>query len=181
MESGVDIGFAHAPIGLVVTRFRVVQRCNIRFGEMFGFEGEQLEGQSLSKLYPSLKDFYHIGDKGQKILRDSGSYINERIMKRGNGELFWCRVRGQSLTPENPFAHAVWSFADLAESRPVVELSARERQVAILVTEGLTSKEIANSLDISPRTIEAHRARLLQKFGVRNSAELIARLTGIQL
>ena len=103
------------------------------------------------------------------------------FMKRRGGDLFWCRVRGQSLTPDDPFAHAVWSFADLSGVRPITHLSRRERQVAMHLTEGLTSKEIARLLDISPRTVEAHRAKLIEKLEARNGAELIARLTGTPL
>jgi DNA-binding CsgD family transcriptional regulator len=88
---------------------------------------------------------------------------------------------GQSLTPEDPFALSVWSFADFSEKRPVVTFSVRERQVAMLLTAGKTSKEIARHLTISPRTVEAHRAHLLAKLGARNSAELIARVAGVPL
>ena len=110
-----------------------------------------------------------------------GRYRDERIMRRRSGELFWCRVRGQSLDPELPFARAVWSFADISEARPVTELTRRERQVATMMAEGLTSKEIARALDISPRTVEVHRARLLEKFGARNSLELVAQIAGVPL
>lgn len=114
-------------------------------------------------------------------MKATGRYVNERIMRRSDGELFWCRVRGNSLTVNDPFAQAIWSFADISDNRPVLELSKRERQVAILVAEGRTSKEIAWNLSLSPRTVEAHRARLIEKFDARNSAELIARLTGMPL
>ena len=100
-------------------------------------------------------------------------------MRRRDGALFWCRVRGQSLTPDDPFARAVWSMADISDARPIVELSKRERQVAMLLTVGHTSKEIARLLDISHRTVEGHRANLNIKLGVRNSAECVARLSGI--
>ncbi|MNR68626.1 Transcriptional regulatory protein FixJ [compost metagenome] len=42
-----------------------------------------------------------------------------------------------------------------------------------LVADGLSSKEIAKELDVSPRTIEAHRANLFNKLGVNSLAELI--------
>jgi DNA-binding CsgD family transcriptional regulator len=44
---------------------------------------------------------------------------------------------------------------------------------------GLTSKEIARHLDISYRTVETHRARLNRKLDVRNTAECIARMSGL--
>ena len=52
-------------------------------------------------------------------------------------------------------------------------LTAREWQVFDLVVTGLSNKQIAYELSISPRTVELHRARLMQKMGVRNTASLI--------
>lgn len=114
-------------------------------------------------------------------MRGNGRYDDERIMRRSDSSLFWCRVRGQSLILTDPFAHSVWSFADLSEVRPVTVLTRRERQVAMYLMEGKTSKEIARLLQISPRTIEAYRSQLLNKFNARNGAELIARLAGMPL
>lgn len=56
---------------------------------------------------------------------------------------------------------------------PYGELSAREREVLHLVVDGLTIKEIAQRLDISTKTAENHRGRVLTKLGLRNSAELV--------
>lgn len=52
-------------------------------------------------------------------------------------------------------------------------LTGREHQVFELLAEGRTNKEIARSLDISPRTVEIHRARVMEKLEVRTLAELI--------
>lgn len=182
MDDSGETGFEHAPLGLVISRDRMIGRCNRAFCAMFGYAREgELAGKSLSLLYPSTEEFQRIGTIGLKQMRATGFYVDERIMKRRDGELFWCRVRGQSLTPNEPFAHAVWSFADLSGVRPITHLSKRERQVAMYLTEGHTSKEIARLLEISPRTVEAHRARLIEKLEARNGAELIARLTGTPL
>ena len=56
---------------------------------------------------------------------------------------------------------------------PYGRLTAREREVFNLVVEGLTTKEIARRLDISVKTAENHRARVIAKVGVRNTAELV--------
>lgn len=52
-------------------------------------------------------------------------------------------------------------------------LTAREREVFRLIAEGLTTKEIARQLAISTKTAENHRARVLTKIAVRNTAELV--------
>mgnify|MGYP006193092351 FL=1 len=56
---------------------------------------------------------------------------------------------------------------------PYGSLTPREREVFHLIAEGLTTKEIARKLDISVKTAENHRARVIDKLGVRNTAELV--------
>lgn len=159
----------------------MIRRCNLRLAEMFGAQPSDCEGRSIEDFYASKEDFQTIGAKVYSAIRDTGRYSDERIMRRLDGTLFWCRVRGQSTTPENPFQKSVWSFADLSGDRPVVELTQREREVAILTCRGLTSKEIGLDLGLSYRTVEEYRARLLRKFGARKLAELVAKLSGMPL
>lgn len=52
------------------------------------------------------------------------------------------------------------------------QLSGREQQVLQLVLGGKPSRQIADELHISVRTVEFHRARIMQKLGVRSTAEL---------
>jgi two-component system response regulator NreC len=56
---------------------------------------------------------------------------------------------------------------------PYGTLTSREREVLHLMVDGLTTKEISRQLDISVKTAENHRGRVLSKLGVRNSAELV--------
>ena len=55
-------------------------------------------------------------------------------------------------------------------------LSQRERLVLAQVLQGATSKEIARTLDITPRTVEFHRANIMRKYGAKNSAELVRKV-----
>ncbi|RPI29031.1 MAG: DNA-binding response regulator [Acidobacteria bacterium] len=52
-------------------------------------------------------------------------------------------------------------------------LSKREREVITLVVKGLSSKEIADHLFISVKTVESHRARIMEKTGAKNLPELV--------
>jgi DNA-binding CsgD family transcriptional regulator len=98
-------------------------------------------------------------------------------MRRKNGELFWCHVAGRALDRANPFKCAVWMFEDISQRRPVTtQLTLREREIAQQLVAGATSKQIGRALGISPRTVEAHRARLMKKFDASSHGELVARL-----
>lgn len=71
------------------------------------------------------------------------------------------------------------SEADQAEHRrrgeAVATLTEREREVMLLLGEGLQNREVAARLGLSPRTVEVHKARILAKLGIRNVAELVRR------
>lgn len=60
-----------------------------------------------------------------------------------------------------------------SDEEALERLTPRERQVLRLVAEGLSSKEIASSLDISVKTVMAHRANTMDKLGIRNRSKLI--------
>ena len=52
-------------------------------------------------------------------------------------------------------------------------LSEREREIFQLIAEAYSNKEIADLLSVSPATVETHRAHILQKLDVHNTAELV--------
>ncbi|HEY8153688.1 MAG TPA: response regulator transcription factor [Myxococcota bacterium] len=62
---------------------------------------------------------------------------------------------------------------DRNASSAIGALSGREREVLQLIGEGLSSKEIAESLGVSARTVEAHRANVMEKLGIHKVAGLV--------
>ncbi|SFE52698.1 regulatory protein, luxR family [Sulfitobacter brevis] len=63
--------------------------------------------------------------------------------------------------------------AERAEAVALVQhLSAREQQVLEMIAKGLTTKQIADALSLSPRTVESHRAAIAVKAGTSSAAEL---------
>ncbi|GAB6041704.1 response regulator transcription factor [Endothiovibrio diazotrophicus] len=59
-------------------------------------------------------------------------------------------------------------------------LSPREREVLALVVEGISNKEIAKRLDISYRTVEVHRAKVMDKMGVDSLPELVRSVIALE-
>lgn len=62
---------------------------------------------------------------------------------------------------------------DQKTTEPPVTLTKREEEIVTLVAKGLTSQDIAKKLFISPRTVETHRSRIMDKLGVNNAAGLV--------
>ncbi len=66
-------------------------------------------------------------------------------------------------------ANAVRSNVDVPED----PLTPREREVLQLVAEGMTSKEVSNMLHVSPKTVDAHRASIMRKLDLHDTAGLV--------
>lgn len=180
-EPDYRTAFELAPIGLVVSRERLIVDCNAQVLAIFGASRSDLVGQSFERLYPTSEEFERTGQRIAAMLGADGRYADERVMKRlagpRAGELFWCHVSGRALEPQRPHAAGIWAFEDLSARRQLtVALTGREREIAALLIEGLTSKGIARRLDISPRTVEVYRGRLMKKYRAATSGELVHRL-----
>ncbi|SOE21707.1 DNA-binding response regulator, NarL/FixJ family, contains REC and HTH domains [Spirosomataceae bacterium TFI 002] len=63
----------------------------------------------------------------------------------------------------------------------VKKLSTRESEILTLIASGLTTKEIAEKLFVSTRTVETHRVNMMKKLNVKNSAELIRKASELDL
>lgn len=182
-HSDIDyrLAFDLAPIGMVLSRNRAIVDCNQQVCVMFGVSREQLMGQSFQLLYPSADEYERTGLRIGPILNAHGVYADDRVMKRVDGRLkgetFWCHVTGRALKPGAPHEAGIWTFEDLSARKPVkAELTAREREVAAHLMDGLTSKEMGRALGISHRTVEIYRVKLMRKYQASGAADLIQKL-----
>jgi PAS domain S-box-containing protein len=169
--------FMQAPVGMCIAVDRVVQSCNLALAAMFGYARDELQGRSFSIMYPTMEEFVRTGDRVAPNMHATGTYSDAHIMRRKNGDLFWCHVIGK--VPDHPRAAGavVWTFEDISEKRPVsAALSPREREIAALLVAGKTSKMIARAIDLSPRTVEMYRAQLMKKYAAATSSELVRKL-----
>ena len=180
-EIDYRLAFDLAPVGMVLSRNRAMVDCNQRLCDMFGATREQLIGQSFVLLYPSADEYERTGQRIGPILNANGVYADDRVMKRVGGRLqgetFWCHVTGRALNRDAPHEAGIWTFEDLTARKPVkAELTAREREVAAHLMDGLTSKAIGRALGISHRTVEIYRVKLMRKYQAGSAADLIQKL-----
>lgn len=176
----IALAFDKAPIGLVLTEDRVIHTCNDTFCQMVGYAKSALLGQSFRMLYQSDNEFQQIRNIGLSHLIEKGTYSDERLVRHKDGNQFWCRFRAVTLTPDQPLDRTILSFAHIPDHISGTTLTRRERQVVGLLSKGLTSKEIARNLSLSPRTIEDYRTTLRKKFGAKNTNELLAQLMRLE-
>ena len=85
------------------------------------------------------------------------------VRKAGRGETY--------LSPE--ISEAVLNAYQGKSEIPEDPLSARERQVLQLIAEGKSTKEAASALDISVKTAETYRTRIMEKLDIHNIASLV--------
>lgn len=167
---------ADIPVPTVFAAHRIIRDCNEPFAQLFAYERQEMIGLSFRQLYQDVGDFVRVGEQWRAHLVDGTVYFDERVMRRKDGSTLWCRVHGRSRTPDDPFAAALYCFEPMQRGIAPSEhvLTGRQRQILTLVAQGRTNAEIGAELDLSQRTIEAHRARLMRAIGVRNGAELMS-------
>ncbi|WP_175779539.1 LuxR family transcriptional regulator [Burkholderia anthina] len=179
LDAVAAVAAAQCPVGIVLARDRRIVWCNERFAADFGYTVDDLIGESLATLYPSVTEFTHVGERNGATLVQDGLCSNEQLMRVRDGGLQWFRVIGRATDRAAPQREAVWLVFPLATSTETARLTPREREVLMLLAEGQTAKECARDLNISPRTVEKVIARLRMRVRARNVAELMSRVASV--
>jgi two-component system response regulator FixJ len=78
-----------------------------------------------------------------------------------------------ALLFDDPEVQEVLEAAQARASRRLERLTDRQRQVAVLMAEGLPNKTIAHRLELSPRSVENHRNEVMRRTGVSSLASLV--------
>lgn len=105
----------------------------------------------------------------------ASGYVLKTAANRDLIEACRASMRGEPFLYPRAVTALVRDYLERArrgEAVPQDPLTPRELQVVKLIAEGYTSDEIADALVISRKTVDHHRARILDKLGMRNGAEL---------
>ncbi len=81
--------------------------------------------------------------------------------------------KGESFLYPSAAATLIKDYLHRADEEPYDRLTAREREILKLIAEGHTSREIADRLFISLKTVLGHRTKIMQKLDIHNRTELI--------
>jgi DNA-binding NarL/FixJ family response regulator len=105
----------------------------------------------------------------------ASGYVLKTAANRDLVEACRASMRGEPFLYPKAVAALIRDYLErdrTDEAEPKDPLTPRERQVVKLIAEGQTSDEIAKTLVISRKTVDHHRASILDKLGMRNGAEL---------
>jgi PAS domain S-box-containing protein len=180
-DVALRFGFMFAPVSILVLRHRTIVECNHEAETMFGYTRKEMISCSARMLFPNQVDFRRIGERAEQWLRTHPLYEDERFMQTKDGRIFWVRCAAVPFTQSDPFELMVCSFSTTAEDSSTQDgVTHREKEIANYVVNGWTSRQIADALAISPRTVETHRANLMKKFRARNVADLVSKTLALR-
>lgn len=118
-------------------------------------------------MYGEEEYYYKMVDAGAKgfVLKDSDIFeVREAILTV---------MKGGSYFSQELLYHVIQKIKHREHEAKVANLSKREKEILLKICEGLSNQEIAETLFISKRTVDKHRANLLGKTNSKNTASLI--------
>jgi two-component system response regulator NreC len=117
---------------------------------------------------PYIMEALQAGAKGYLLKDSAGKDLIRAIEVVATGKSFFSPSVSKVLLDDY-----VRRMANAGVTDRYQTLSEREREVFQLIAEGRTNKTIADILSVSPTTIETHRAHILHKLDIHNTAELV--------
>jgi DNA-binding NarL/FixJ family response regulator len=121
-------------------------------------------------MHKSKQYFYHAmaaGADGYLVKDDSDEELLIAVRKIQSGKNYISPFLAED------FADDVINSYRKEKKSPFQELTKREKEILQFVVDGYTSKQMADNLGLSPRTVDHHRSNLLHKFKMKNSVDLV--------
>ena len=120
--------FDNAAVGILFARDRVVQRCNRKLAEIFGYQPEELGGRSTRIFYLSEADYQRHSAKMLPVLMAGGTYIGETRARQKDGTPFWVRTTGRRIASQTGSNDLTWIFEDVTERHQAEEALLRAHE-----------------------------------------------------
>jgi len=108
------------------------------------------------------------GARGYLLKKSAGIEVVDAIRAVEAGQRYMSQKISDTVINNYLFHHEMQ-----AQASPLASLTPREREILQLVAEGKSSNDIGKILHLSPKTVESHRSRLMQKLGINGLHNLI--------
>ncbi|WP_432560621.1 response regulator [Granulicoccus sp. GXG6511] len=102
----------------------------------------------------------------------AAGYVHKSVADRDLLRACRAALRGEPFLYPGAIATLIREYLDKPTEAELTVLTPREEEILKLVAEGYATKEIADMLVISPKTVERHRANMLEKLGMKDRVEL---------
>jgi DNA-binding NarL/FixJ family response regulator len=149
---------------------------DIAMPDLNGIEATRIICQATTSAKVIILSMHHTGEhvfralqagaRGYLLKESAGAEVVKAVRSVMQGHSYF--GKGVENPPEGGLVES-----RMPQKSPLDSLSAREREVLQLVVEGKTSLEIAESLALSPKSVETYRSRLMKKLGVTNIPSLV--------
>jgi diguanylate cyclase (GGDEF)-like protein/PAS domain S-box-containing protein len=100
--------------GIVFLKGHIVHKANGKFANMIGHSPEALAGQPDVLWHAQPADWEVHSRQVQATLARGEIFQGELLVRRRDGEAFWCEVRGRAVRPEDPGAGSIWVYLDIS-------------------------------------------------------------------
>jgi diguanylate cyclase (GGDEF)-like protein/PAS domain S-box-containing protein len=113
--------FDNAAVGILFARDRMVQRCNRRLAEIFGYQPEELVGRSTRVFFLNEADYQHLYSLVLPVVMAGETYIGESRVRHSDGHAFWVRTTGRRVESQIDSVDLTWIFEDVTERHQAEE------------------------------------------------------------
>ncbi len=124
--------FENARAGILILRDRVIQRCNRRLGEIFGYAPEEMIGKPMRLFYTSDDEWREVGHRTYAAIAERGIFRGDATYRRRDGRTIRCGITGGMVNPADANDGYVFLYEDITAHRAAEEAlakSAAEQQL----------------------------------------------------
>jgi len=106
-----------ASLGILLLKNRKVVWANNSFSEFSGYNRVEILGMDSIMFYTSIESYEKIGREAYPLLAIGQTFQTEIEMKKKDGSLYWCLLRGKAINPADPFTGSIWIAEDISQRK----------------------------------------------------------------